>query len=122
MPSLKYSFSASPLMLTNGSTAMVRRSGSVGDATLAASTGAGATGLGAATSAIAGATGGCGGTAVDGVRRRPSGPRSYIQPMMIAIGKPSATSTITSLTDQAGRFSAGSTTEATSMTTQPTTA
>src|SRR3546814_4241481 len=31
MPSLKYSFSASPLMLTNGSTAMVRRSSNGAD-------------------------------------------------------------------------------------------
>src|SRR3546814_7888162 len=42
--------------------------------------------------------------------------------MTTAIGKPGATSTITTVTDQDGRFSAGSTTEAISITIQPATA
>src|SRR3546814_4441234 len=56
------------------------------------------------------------------VRATPFGPMSNIQPMTTAIGKPSATSTITRVTDQDGRFSAGSTTEAISITIQPATA
>src|SRR5690606_12482138 len=117
----------SSLMLTNGSTAMVRRSpdwpsGGTGGADAAGRPGGGP-GSASEGACVDGAGAGDGtDTGPASVRATPPGPMSNIQPMAIAIGKPSATSTITRVTDQGGRFSAGSTTEATSMTIQPATA
>src|SRR3546814_9019781 len=108
-------------MLTNGSTAMVRRSSNGADAVGVACTSGAAAGAGTDAAGVSGAAAIArdAGTA-EGASSlaKPPGPRSNIQPMITAIGKPSATSTITSLTDQSGRSSGGSTVEATSTMTQ----
>src|SRR5690606_38450635 len=115
MPSLKYSFSASPLMLTNGRTAIVRRSFAV------AASGTPGGGAGSATTdALAGVgSPGSASTGIAIVRSAPRGPKSNIQPMITAIGKPSTTRAITKVTVQAGKLRPGSIVEATSITTQP---
>src|SRR3546814_17128001 len=103
-------------MLTNGSTAMVRRSSNGADAVGVACTSGAAAGAGTDAAGVSGAAAIArdAGTA-EGASSlaKPPGPRSNIQPMIMAIGKPSATSTITSLTDPSSRARGGSTVEAT---------
>ena len=114
MPSLKYSFSALPLMLTNGSTAIDLRP---------SSTGRGLAAAGAAVVAfvpfVAGARSASGADRAGGVRCTPPGPMSKAQASITAIRKPRPTSTVTRVTDQSGMLRFGSTVEATSITTQP---
>src|SRR6056297_125569 len=112
MPSLKYSFSLSPLMFMKGSTAMDFRL----SAGFTCAAGAGGAGAGDVAS-----PGGAAGASADlgGVRCTPSGPRSNAQASETASRKPSTTSAVTRVTDQSGTFRLGSTVEATSMTIQP---
>ena len=103
-------------MLRKGSTAIERPS--VGMLTDLLATGAGSglasaegTGAGSACSASTGP-----------VLVTPCGPMSKAHAIRTAIGKPSATSTITRVGAQSGKFRPGNTVEATSMTIQPATA
>src|SRR3546814_1479282 len=90
------STTASPLMLTNGSTAMVRRSSNGADVVGVACTSGAAAGAGTGAAGVSGAAAIARGSGTaDGASSlaKPPGPRSNIQPMITAIGKPSATST-----------------------------
>ncbi len=112
MPSLKYSFSTSPLILRKGRTAIERPSLGILAGLLAAA----GSGL---TSADGDGAGSACGASTGPVRVTPCGPMSKAHAIRTAIGKPSATSTITRVGAQSGKFRPGSTVEATSMTIQP---
>src|SRR3546814_1333027 len=79
MPSLKYSFSASPLMLTNGSTAMVRRFSNGADVVGVACTSGAAAGAGTGAAGVSGAAAiarGSGTAAGDSSLAQPPGHRA----------------------------------------------
>ena len=107
MPSEKYSFSGSPDMLTNGSTATARRS-SVASLVMFS---AGAASVRAA----------AGSWPASGVRWMPAGSTSNTHASATASTNPSATRTVTSVTLQSGTLRLGSTVEAISITAQPAT-
>src|SRR3546814_12219969 len=98
MPSLKYSFSASPLMLTNGSTAMVRRSSNGADVVGVACTSGAAAGAGTGAAGVSGAAAiarGSGPAEGAASLAKPPGPRSNLQPNTTATGQPGRTNTTT---------------------------